>query len=1327
MKPFCPRVNWPALLVAMGLLQASGLAGGAPLSPGDDLLRSAQMWTAKNRPDIARQLLEKMLAIDPDSPLGLAAMGEMWVREGKLDQATQVLQTLRSRHPTHKATKELAELVRIHSVESEKLANMRLLARAGRKAEAAELAKELFPQGVVPNLGGLALEYHQIVGSSERAAGADSVRQLDRLYAETKESRYRLAQIELQLVQGARPESLLEAVEVLATQPDVNPLVLHDLWRRILDRSGSQAANLPRIQRFLSRYPADSAMVERLAAMQQAIERAQREARDPANIARKAALAALDQGQLQLAEEQLQKSLALRPNDAESLGNLGLVRLRQGQHAQALALFQQAYQKSQQSRWRDLQVTTRFWGLLRQADVAVDAREFTIAAELVQKAIAMQPDNPEALVALADVRKLQADWPAATALYQQALKHQPDHASALRGLANLLAQQGNAAQALALLDKAAATDPELAGKLAPARADILSAQADQHIQAKRLSAALQALEAAVQLVPDDPWLRHSLARLYLRLDLKRFALGVMDEGIARQPTLAAMRHARALIRSSVDDEAGALDDIGRISIAERTDGMMAMTRRSVIQQLIAQAQVPDLGGHASALLQSAEQRAGDDVDLLQSVANAWNRLGQPARGLAVFDRLAQRSASLPPEVQLRHAQWMNRARDDRALGAYLPTLLGQPDWNDAQQTDLLALYAEHQERQIEARQTTGDLPGAKQLAQAPLPPSSDATQQARTRARLLMAAAEYADAVSQLRQVLQDSPADADVRLELGSALVNLGRQTEARAQAQWLQDNLPASNVPAQLSLLRLWQRVGGVAQARALSDRLLQQAEPRALVHAKAEQQAPALSASLLKRFPTDGDVLLSAARLERAQGNHEYALHLLTQALKIQTLTEALPPTPPPAATSADAGDELPLPKLRLTPQLSAGVVESVLAPVLGAQAMPLTPTARIQREMDEIEMRRQSWVETGQKMLNKSSTSGISTLNGWERATVAWWPQGYGGKYFLHLDQVQLNAGGLPVARAGAIDYGQVAAWPEGDYPTNGALQRASAHNLGLGYEADRWRWDVGAVGIGFPVTNLVGGLRVSGDWGDLGYSAGLARRPLTGSLLSYAGAHDPITGQVWGGVVATGASARVSGDVGPYSMSLSASQDWLTGRHVQRNQRTQLRWAADRDVLRTPHSVVNAGLSVALTRHARDLSEYTWGQGGYYSPQRLLSLSVPLEWSGRLGAWTWQSRGAVSWSASSSGPTDQFPGYPQLQAQAGNPVYKGSSSTGVGVSLRAALEYQATRNWALGGLLELDRSADYSPTNLLFYARYLLDPVRVPLEDRPRPVQAYSSF
>ena len=74
-----------------------------------------------------------------------------------------------------------------------------------------------------------------------------------------------------------------------------------------------------------------------------------------------------------------------------------------------------------------------------------------------------------------------------------------------------------------------------------------------------------------------------------------------------------------------------------------------------------------------------------------------------------------------------------------------------------------------------------------------------------------------------------------------------------------------------------------------------------------------------------------------------------------------------------------------------------------------------------------------------------------------------------------------------------------------------------------------------------------------------------------------------------------------------------------------------------------------------------------------------------------------------------------------------PVYAGSSGSGFGRSFRGVLEYQVTPHLSLGAQLELDRSAYYAPTNLMIYGRYRFGPVLAPLENRPRPVQSYSSF
>jgi tetratricopeptide (TPR) repeat protein len=1296
------------LLVAGCLAAAQGVHANPP-SIEAELLSGARMWAAKNRTDMARQLVSKVLAMDPYSPEGLGTLGDLALRERKNDEAKRMLETLRARHPNHPVTQELETLVRVYGPDREKLAQMRLMARAGRKAEAGDVARELFPQGP-PTLGGLALEYHQIMGFSV-TQGTDSLRQLGKLYQETGESRYRLAQLEMRMSQGANAASVVQEIEALSKEPDVNAQQLKDLWRRTIDRLPNTQANLPRVREFLQSYPNDPPMVDRLAAMQQTVERAAsaaqqvveqttRAARDPANIARNTARIALDQGNTDLAEEQLKTVLTLRPNDSESLGNLGLVRLRQGEHAQAQELFAQAYALTQESKWRELQGTAQFWGLLRQADRAIETNELSTAAKLAERALTLQPDSAEALTTLASIHDLQGNPALAENAYRSAMQIEPNNSAAVRGLAGLYARTRRAAEALTLLTETAARDANLGEKLAGTQAEILATQAEEHTQANRLSSAMRTLEAAVVLTPDDAWMRHRLARLYLRLNMPKEALGVMDKGIVRAATGTGtnkneMRFARALIRSALDDDKGALGDLVQIPQAERTESMRALAQRSSVKSLVAQATSGN-PANAQALLNQAEQQAGDDTELLYAVANAWFRNAQPASGVAVFNRLAARSPTLAPEAQLDHIQLLNRAQDDEGLAQRLPPLLQSTGWRVEQEARLVAIYGSHQERLIEQQRQAGNLSEATRLARQPLPlPMAPVTppvaqQRAQTQARLLMAAGEYADAAQLLAPLIKVSPESTEIRIALADSLSRQGDAQGAAEQALWLQDHLPPTDAGQQLALVRIWQRIGRMDEARALSARLLQD-------------------------FPQDSDVLLHAARLERTNRNYAQALVLFRSALTLETRSETNTDSPPSE------------PAVAATP-LALQPSQMLSLPADSAAA------AKIQGEINAIEARRQAWVEAGYQSLGKPATEGVSSLRGWELPLAVWMPRGYDGRYFLHADRVQLDAGELPVDGNDVLSFGQIAALPSGS-PLVYRRQRGSGLNLGFGFVGDDWRWDIGTTGIGFPVTNLVGGVSKTGDLGRYGYQLEGFRRPSTGSLLSYAGARDPVSGQVWGGVVATGVAGRLSTDIGPYSTSASLNIAALTGKNVTNNTRVQLRMAVDRDIWRSKTSAVNMGVAFSAWQHSEDLSEYSFGQGGYYSPRRYTSIALPVEWSGRQGALTWLARGAISMSRSSSGGSDYFPQSPLLQslararlaASGSVPVYPGSSGSGFGRSLRGVVEYQLTSNLSLGAQLELDRSAYYTPTTLLLYGRYRLDPVLAPSENRPRSVQTYSSF
>ena len=63
------------------------------------LLRAAQLWASKNRADLARQLLQKLLLADPSLPIALASLGELALRENKTEEAQRLLAKLQAQHP----------------------------------------------------------------------------------------------------------------------------------------------------------------------------------------------------------------------------------------------------------------------------------------------------------------------------------------------------------------------------------------------------------------------------------------------------------------------------------------------------------------------------------------------------------------------------------------------------------------------------------------------------------------------------------------------------------------------------------------------------------------------------------------------------------------------------------------------------------------------------------------------------------------------------------------------------------------------------------------------------------------------------------------------------------------------------------------------------------------------------------------------------------------------------------------------------------------------------------------------------------------------------
>ncbi|MBN3743783.1 cellulose synthase subunit BcsC-related outer membrane protein, partial [Burkholderia sp. Tr-20355] len=402
--------------------------------------------------------------------------------------------------------------------------------------------------------------------------------------------------------------------------------------------------------------------------------------------------------------------------------------------------------------------------------------------------------------------------------------------------------------------------------------------------------------------------------------------------------------------------------------------------------------------------------------------------------------------------------------------------------------------------------------------------------------------------------------------------------------------------------------------------------------------------------------------------------------------------------------------------------------------------------------ELEQRRNPEIETGWTPAYKSGDEGVSSYRAQQVPIYLQMPVRYDGHVFAQIDTVHLDPGTLDTSDPDAYalkTFGTYAALkapgglppPFQTNPSAAALlanppgslhQSTTGVALGAGYLSDAWRFDLGTSPLGFPVHYLVGGVRYRFDAGPASFSVNASRRPETSSVLSYAGMRDPWTGAVWGGVRRDGVNLRASVDVGRTNLFAELGAGVLSGRNVERNAEVTLRTGFTVPVYERATMKVSTGLVGNAWHYAQNLRYYTYGQGGYYSPQRYLSLGVPIEWAGRYDALSWDLTftGGISNSFEKDSlyyPT--FSGQRAAQVAAGF-VYAGSSTRGVSFSygFNGVAEYRVNPHLSVGAQLHVDRSHDYAPSSALVYLRYAFDArAQRSWLVTPTPVRLYSDY
>ncbi|WP_269504856.1 cellulose synthase subunit BcsC-related outer membrane protein [Burkholderia sp. IMCC1007] len=410
-------------------------------------------------------------------------------------------------------------------------------------------------------------------------------------------------------------------------------------------------------------------------------------------------------------------------------------------------------------------------------------------------------------------------------------------------------------------------------------------------------------------------------------------------------------------------------------------------------------------------------------------------------------------------------------------------------------------------------------------------------------------------------------------------------------------------------------------------------------------------------------------------------------------------------------------------RYIPQPPAGYAQSEAAPRSpqpGADAGANGPMLDVASELAQVNREQSSAATGGLVFRNRTGEAGLSGVTDIEAPLEGRIKAG-NGHVVVTATPVMLDASSAStdvptLARFGA----GLATAAGGGSPGS---QTASGVGLSIGYEGKQLKADIGATPVGFPYHDVVGGVRYTGAITDrAAYTLAVTRRAVTDSLLSFAGARDASAGLKWGGVTRSGARGALSWDDGTSGTYVEGAFDYYDGHHVERNFSGKGSGGAYTRLLADADRTLTVGVNATWMRFSKNQSYFTYGQGGYFSPQQYVILNIPIEYAGRTGAFAYDLNGSFGVQHYRQNAVPYFPLDAGMQAQAAanaaasqavgldaGAVYPARSKTGIAYSLAARGEYQVAPQLAVGTTASFGNAYQYREWTAAVYLRYSFTP------------------
>lgn len=1240
------------------------------------LLSQINIGEVQENKDLIADSLQKLLAIAPNRIESQCALARFEFANGKAIQANQILRKIDGNNTrTHPCVEQLRLIARLENEDKADIQQAKLLARAGRYEQARLIYNRLF-KNTYPSL---AFELEHLSWYAQEQSQWKNVK---KGYERLLRSYENIGAVDIAYARHLLRNNPTDSTALtILSKYGNNPSFINEvefIWLAALKSMDLSQETVEQYQRYFSVYPFSSKGKLQYEDFQKDLQVRQTLLADPAYQLWLKGDRLVNAKKLNEAEPILLNALKGRPTDKEIMRSLGYLYLGRSDYKKSYYYFFAAQKYTpnfdEREELKELATVAKFWLYMTEMEDAIEQYDFKTAQLKLNLAEQLNYDQEAFLYNKGLLLVAQGNYTQAAAAYYAALKTNPLYENALLGLLDITQLDKNQKSIRNFYNSLNAKQRNLIyPSYAAAISNNLRGKANEYTNEGNLEKAEELLKQAIELSPEQPWLYYDLAFIFQQKGLPQQARNLFNNALWQFPLNPQIRYSHALFLRSIDDYQGALNTLEYVPVNDRNDDIISLEQQ---------------------------------LRLNESLRQSERHLNTKNRTTAIFHLSNLEAQNLTPVMKAELSRsWYQIDEKKHALKLINNALNTEPTlspyWH--------MLYAQWLLEQNER-------PALEQwFSHYSLPNNASAGEVEQyvnlytTYINQYYEGGELLAKLNQLDQKYQSTPA---ITTALINANLALGQQESAIiVYQQKLKNNQPIEP-QAMLAIAKAYRELGNDFQAKEVTERAITQTDDQ---QTYLQRQIMAS----LNDFNYAGDALVLANQLIAKSPNDKELSYLGAEVAR--------------NFNEQDQAKQWYLKTLSSEQRLNDESFYKQIARIDENDAWYINGA---KRELINEQSKNQAYIAIGVNFSGQTSTESEATLGAGLVPIEAYFPL-WQGQGFIKIDPTTISAQTTRFDEQFAGSrYGQGAlciftcAIDEVSPEQDGV-------DIGIGWQNENWRVDVGTTPLGFLIEDIVWGVNYANSIGDFGYSLELEKRPVTSSVLSYAGLEDVNTGEIWGGVRSTGLTANLSHDLGgDWGFWSSADFTLYKGQNVKDNQRYRVMGGSYYRVISNQEREFTVGASLLHWAYQYNLSEETWGHGGYYSPQNYVGLSVPLSYDARWGDdFVYRLKTGISYSQTKTQAIDFYPNDTDLQLQAYDresitgvdPVFESDDSSGVSYNLEGSFEYRITPHWFFGGYLAIDRADFYEPNFGQLYIRYYFNPVYGTLEFPGTPIIPYADF